>query len=107
MEEIKSEYDTDFEDEIICPYCGTKNGMPDVHTDEGELVEFDCIKCEKSFIYQCNYSISYSSYKAPCLNDGEHDWKKVIGAPREHFKNRYRCSYCDKEKIVKEKEENE
>ena len=101
---MNEEYDTDFTNEIVCPYCGAENGIPDEHSDEGELVEMECRECEKEFVYQCNYSVDYSSQKAPCLNGGEHSWKKMVGAPRKYFENKYRCEYCNKEKKFNDEE---
>lgn len=84
--------------EIECPYCEANCGTPDEHTSEGVCCEMQCPECEKNFVYQCQYSVDYDSYKAPCLNDGEHDWDKICGTPKEYFKNKYRCKFCDKEK---------
>lgn len=90
--------------DIECPYCEADCGTPDEHTDEGVYCEMQCPKCEKYFVYQCDYSVDYSSYKAPCLNDGEHDWDKMVGAPREFFEKKYRCKFCNEERVLSDEE---
>lgn len=86
---------------IECPYCGECCGVPDENPDEGEENEEQCAKCKKYFMYTTSYSANYSSHKAPCLNGGKHKWRKMVGAPREFFKGKFECRYCNEEKTVK------
>jgi len=86
--------------EVECPYCEADCGVPDDSYGEGELVDWECDGCKKKFVYYSQYSVDYYSQKAPCLNGGEHEWDSMVGAPAEHFKGRYRCKVCDKEKVV-------
>lgn len=55
------EIETDFEDEIICPYCG--NRMQD---DEGYFAqqgegEYECDECGKTFNFTANIEVTYST----------------------------------------------
>ncbi len=86
--------------EIECPYCGESCGYPDEHQDEGIPVEMQCPKCEMNFVYYAEYSVDYTSQKAPCLNGGEHEWDEMVGAPEEFFKDMYRCKFCDEERKI-------
>lgn len=105
MEEI-DEMDYTQENEITCPYCGNKNlDSWEVGTDinEGDLGEQECDNCEKNFTASRDMSITYDSHKAPCLNgEAKHEWKEIIGIPREYFKDKYRCYICGKEENRKE-----
>ena len=89
--------------EITCPYCGNKNTDSwEVGKDvnEGDLGEQECQSCGKIFTASRNMTITYTSYHAPCLNgEKEHDWRQIIGVPKEHFKNRFRCYICGKEEL--------
>lgn len=55
------EIETDFEDEIVCPYCG--NRMQD---DEGYFAqqgdgEYECDECGKTFNFTANIEVTYST----------------------------------------------
>lgn len=99
------ELDYTQEDEITCPYCGDKNvDSWEVRSDIncGELGVQECGNCDKKFIATRNMHISYDSKPAPCLNsEKEHDWKHIIGVPKEYFKGKFRCSICGIEEIRK------
>ena len=90
--------------EIECPYCGKGQGYPDEHVSEGIPVEMECGDCGKNFVYYTEYSVSYDSYKAPCLNGEEHKWLKITGYPEEVFEKQYRCEYCGQEKKLSDEE---
>jgi hypothetical protein len=50
---------TDYTDEIVCPYCGYVNGDSWEHyEDSGQIM---CGECEKMFFYQRYVSATYSS----------------------------------------------
>ena len=83
--------------EIECPYCEADCGVPEDPSGEGEWDQEECPKCEKSFVYYPEYSIDFYSQKAPCLNGGEHTWEPICGAPKEYFKDKFRCKNCNKE----------
>ena len=86
--------------EIECPYCGEGCGHPDENTNENIYVQMECNKCHKNYVYCCEYSVDYSSYEAPCLNGGEHQWEPMCGAPEEFFKDMYRCKFCQEERKI-------
>lgn len=82
-----------------CPYCGAEQ---DINHDDGYGYEEDkthqqeCHSCEKTFTYITCISFSYDTYKADCLNGGEHKWKPTITFPKEC--TRMRCEDCDEER---------
>ena len=89
---------------LECPYCEKELNDPDDCYKEDETYEERCRHCDKQFVFTLSYSVSYHSYKADCLNEADHDWKPITGYPEEYFKNRRRCSMCDREKTIKESE---
>jgi len=97
IEEFKYKY----KDEITCPYCGEEyldSQEIGNNTNEGNLGKQECDHCEKKFTASRNMSITYNSYLAPCLNgEGKHDWRPMIGIPKEYFKDKFRCYICGKE----------
>jgi len=84
-------------DNVICPYC-EHEFYPDDFTEYGDSAEWQCPKCEKNFYMNWDWSPNFYSYQAPCLNGGEHIFKKIIGAPKEHFIGKIRCQFCSLEK---------
>ncbi len=83
--------------DIECPYCGAEWDWGGDPLDQDEEVEEECEECGKSFMVTCNYSVSYDCNKADCLNGAEHDWRPIVGIPKEYFENKRRCSMCGKE----------
>lgn len=86
-------------DDLQCPYCGADNEV--CHDDgfgyeQDTLHEIECNACEKYFVFSTCISFSYTAYAAPCLNDGNHTWKKTVTCPPEFA--RLRCTMCDAEK---------
>ena len=83
-----------------CPYCGENN---EINHDDGFGLEDDqqweqeCKYCGKIFIFQSSTQWYFHAEKAPCLNGEDHNWVKIVGAPREYLIGRQRCSYCGKE----------
>lgn len=84
-------------DEIECPYCNANCGEPEEPVSSEDNMEWSCDECKKNFTFSASHYVSYYSKKAPCLNDGEHKYTKIIGHPPELFEGRYICLYCDKE----------
>lgn len=60
LKPYESEYDLDYNDSIICPYCGHKNDITDANYEEDDH-EWQCKNCGKEFMYSPNISISWSS----------------------------------------------
>ena len=54
--------DTDYTDEITCPYCGLKFGdSSEYNDDDGE--EIVCADCNNKFILNVDFEINYSTTK--------------------------------------------
>lgn len=82
-----------------CPYCGA--GVEINHDDgygfaEYDLHEQECSVCGKVFVYTTMIHFSYTTYKADCLNGGEHNYRKTATFPPEAA--RLRCTQCGDEK---------
>ena len=84
---IDIEYDCDYRDNIICPYCGHE------HSDNFEMVDLDeecdtasCHECGKEFNVTIIKSIDYST---SCM-DGEHD----MVDDTDHIADCQRCKRC-------------
>ena len=90
-------------DDITCPYCECGFEYQGDGVDNNEYFEEECPGCEKSFMVQAEYSVDYYPHKAPCLNGGEHKWETMCGTPKEFFKDKFRCKWCNEEKIIKPK----
>ena len=91
--------------DVTCPYCGHEM---EVCRDDGFACEEDilyrqeCPNCEKEFVLTVEYSWSYSSFKADCLNGGEHKWRPLITCPKEY--TQMRCDDCGEERQPTEEE---
>lgn len=85
--------------DVECPYCGAEL---DINHDDGygysesDIHQQQCGKCEKYFTYTTSISFYYDVEKADCLNDGEHEYKKIHTYPHEFSK--LRCTICGEEK---------
>lgn len=86
--------------ELECPYCGKELEDPDDCYSPDRIYEWECPYCEMNFVFTVEYWPSYDSEKADCLNGGKHNWKNIIGYPKEYFENKRRCSVCSNEKDV-------
>lgn len=81
--------------DVNCPYCGTDQAIN--HDDgygyeEGELFSQKCVSCGKTFAFTTSILFSFDATKAPCLNDGEHEWlEETCYPPRV---GRKRCVNC-------------
>lgn len=86
--------------DVECPYCGE---WQEINHDDGmgyeENIDHqqECSDCGKIFIFTTGVIYTYDASPAPCLNEGEHNWEKMHGAPKAYFHGRYRCSYCGEE----------
>jgi DNA-directed RNA polymerase subunit RPC12/RpoP len=56
------EIDSEYEKEMICPYCGYENTDSFEFIDEGEGVRI-CGRCGRDFEFTVNVSITYSTKK--------------------------------------------
>lgn len=88
------------QEDVSCPYCGS---WQDICKDDGrgyrdeEQLEEECEKCGKNFLVQVSVSFNYSSQEAPCKNGQPHEWRQIVGYPKEHFIGRFECTYCHEE----------
>jgi hypothetical protein len=92
---------------VECPYCGEEFEDENEDFQESEQYEAECPNCEKIFGYNISISIDTYSCELPCGGkdgDGPHEWKPVMGFPKECFKNKFYCVHCDLEKEVKDME---
>lgn len=90
---------------VSCPHCGREFDDEIEDYDDSSSHETECPDCEKVFGYTISISIQAIEYELPCGGqdgDGAHEWKPIIGYPKEYFKNRFMCSYCGLEKTIGE-----
>ena len=59
--ENKSIDHTDFEDEIICPYCGEIHEDDDHQLNEEGIYEVDCMNCGCAFLAETYVTYNYST----------------------------------------------
>jgi hypothetical protein len=83
--------------DLTCPYCDKDVKPCEDSRDQSVNIEKECPHCEKTFLYQIEYEPTYQAWEVPCLNGGEHDYRRICGAPAEYFINRRRCHHCSKE----------
>lgn len=94
-------------DEVECPYCDEMVSFD--HDDwfwyaEDKNHELQCSKCEKNFIFTTSIIYLYSSEKADCLNDIEHDYKLSKSYPKQFSK--MRCTICGCDRRLTDEEMN-
>ena len=80
---------------FICPYCDEEIEEPVDYYETEIDYEWECPICSKNFIFTIDYDPIYYEKKAPCLNGGEHDYKKRNSFPPT---DNLFCSCCGKEK---------
>jgi len=91
--------------DLECPYCGAElniNHEEGFGYEEDILHEMQCSECEKYFVFLTSVSYCYSSSKADCLNDDNHDWKPTHTSSKEY--TRLKCSMCDEQRLPTEAE---
>jgi len=79
---------------LECPYCEYEMDDPDDCYEPCVIYEKECPACEKTFVFQVEYTRNYDSFKADCLNGGKHQYKEQkrygSGEPEIYQK----CSDC-------------
>lgn len=83
---------------LECPYCEKEIAEVDDCNDPCMTYEHICHHCEKTFIFEVEYTKHYSASKADCLNGGEHDYKNTNSIPSSS--SRMRCSMCGDEQPI-------
>lgn len=58
---MEKEFEYEFTDEIVCPYCGHEH--IDSWEQPDEVDSFDCHECFMDFKMKRNVEITYSTYK--------------------------------------------
>lgn len=89
--------------DVTCPYCEEEFKDENEDIKEDEQCECECPNCNKIFGYSISISISTYSCELPCGgidSDGPHEWKPIIGYPKEYFKDKYYCVHCGLEKKI-------
>ena len=83
--------------DLQCPYCEEELDDPDDAYEPERDYEHSCPHCDKSFVFQVEYTRHYSANKAECLNGGEHRYKerKLYGTGEPLI--RWRCEDCGHE----------
>lgn len=88
-----------------CPYCDAEI---EINHDDGYGYEEDvtyeqtCSGCNSTFVFYTSIIFHYEPYKADCLNDGNHEYKKTHTIPEEY--SIMRCTTCDNEREMTEEE---
>lgn len=54
----KQEFDTDFTDEVVCPWCGYEHGDSWEFSDEQR---YDCDECKRPFHLSRDIEVTYST----------------------------------------------
>jgi len=76
-----------------CPYCGADVDIEsDMELEDGSLYSDTCGSCEKEFAFSVHVTYSVDTYKADCLNGGEHKFKATVTQPK--IATMMRCSEC-------------
>ncbi len=94
--------------DVECPYC---EKYQEINHDDGhgysedETHQQECGDCGKTFVFTTSILYYYEAEKADCLNGSEHNYEITHTAPKEFSK--MRCSMCDDERELTEKERDE
>lgn len=90
---------------VHCPYCDIEQ---EIANEDNSRYEPDrrhihaCHTCEKNFVYTTEILVEHTSFKADCLNDGQHDWEKTRTYPRHYTK--WECKDCEQTRDLTEVE---
>jgi hypothetical protein len=63
---MKEEIETEYTDNIVCPYCGYEDTDSWEHDDDSS--EATCSDCGKDFRIEIHRSTTYSSFKIDCTD---------------------------------------
>lgn len=64
---METEIDTDYQNQITCPYCGYvyRDSWEMTSGGDEEDVECECDQCGRAFRVTTHVTIKYSSFKLP------------------------------------------
>ena len=89
--------------DVICPHCEERFKDENEDIQESEQYEAECPNCGKIIGYSISISIDTHACELPCggkEGEGPHEWKQMIGYPKEYFENKYYCNHCGLEKEI-------
>jgi len=86
---------------LTCPYCDYSFDIGHYDKEAGDRYEQECYACNKYFAYEIEFHITTTTYKADCLNGGEHEWTTIPCYP-EFMTQRY-CP-CGRSEFVHEEQ---
>lgn len=90
---------------VECPYCEKEQ---EINHDDGygyeedEVYQQQCDFCDKVFAYTTSIHFTHNANKADCLNEGEHEWKRIATTPIEY--TTMGCTMCDERRKPTEDE---
>ena len=88
---MKNKIDYNNTDDIVCPYCGWKNGDSWEIRFDGQTIKLDCDECNKEFECSAEDTRTYSSYKLDCV--GKHkmklDWAHILDEKYDYKEDRW------------------
>lgn len=88
------EIDTKYTDYPTCPYCGyVDEDICEMDHSESES-DTSCGECGKNYRYSASISVSWNTYKAPCLNGSPHEWSEWGNEYSDVW--RRKCEVCGK-----------
>lgn len=61
--------ETNYEDAIICPYCGNRIEDDDGYFQRQGEGEYECDNCEKTFNFEVNVEVTYSTSRQARKNE--------------------------------------
>ena len=84
-------------DYIVCPYCEYEHD-PDAEDYACIDDSYDCISCDRNFVFTANFSYGFSTHPTPC-KDGMH---KFVFSSQYYYRSAattvriFSCLRCDK-----------
>jgi len=111
------EFDTRYQDMIVCPWCGSKWYDDDSYYASAGTTEETCEECGREFSVEANIEVTYTTSRKLCEND-EHEYEydrfhfstqdyqrgQWINLPEEKWKkvNIFKCKKCHHEDFRRE-----
>jgi hypothetical protein len=92
----QTEFDCDFQNWPVCPYCGDKSPIEGCDASE-EAWQDDsewqrtCGECDKDYAVTTNVTYAYDTRKLPCANGEPHRFEEWV--KRGDFESSF-CEYC-------------
>ena len=62
-DDYPEEFDTDYKDDIVCPYCGYEFTDSWEFNDTQDEQHVECCECGKEFFLYVNISVDYTTRK--------------------------------------------